>query len=182
MLKFGKRVSYRPLIISLLIGLIAGYPTADVLNSGLYGLGVGFVFFCIVFFGYYFLNVPILFVYWDVNSDGIRYYDVDKWNNRLLSMLVPPLSKYTTINKNSIKSITFIGDLDNRFEIPMALPYTAAVGVFTGAISMAHHPDFVRLNLIDGSTVNMSIARDYTYSRNKTIDKLNLLLKVLGQE
>ena len=180
MLKFGKKITYRALLISLLIGFLPGSAAGDILNSVPMGLLVGLAFSLYVFFAYYFPNVPTLFVYWTADSDEIRYCDIKSWKNRLLGMVAPFAAKMVTIKKSDIKSATVVGDLSGNFAMPMAIPFSPGVAVLSPVLSMIHHPDLVVLTLKDGSTVDLDVSRDYAYSRDNTLDKLDAFFKGLG--
>lgn len=173
MLKFGKKINYRPMLLSLLIAVLPTIMAANILESIPLGLVIGVAFFLFVFFAYYFPNIPTLFVYWEANQNEIRYCDINTPKSRLLGMIAPPAAKMITIQKSSIKSATVIGDLDNKYEMPMTIPYSGYVAVLSPVLSMIHHPDTVRLTLKDGSTIDLSVARDYTYSRDNTLEKLD---------
>jgi len=180
MLKFGKKITYRPLLISLLIAFLPGIAFGDILNSVPIGLGVGFLFFLFVFFAYYFPNIPTLFVYWESDKEEIRYCDIYHGANRLLGMIIPAKAKMITIQKSDIKSITAIGNLNSSYKMPMAIPYTASLAVLSPVLSMIKHPEIIRFNLKDGSSIDLSIARDYTYSRDNTLEKLDTFFNALG--
>lgn len=45
---------------------------------------------------------------------------------------------------------------------------------------MVHHPKIIRLTLKDNSILDLSVARDYTYSRDNTLEKLDKFFTNLG--
>ncbi len=180
MLKFGKKITYRPLLLSLLIAILPGIMATNILESVLYGILIGAVFFLFVFLAYYFPNIPTLFVYWENYKTEIRYCNIYTWKHRLLGMIFPPAAKMVTIKKASIKSVTVMGDLHKKYEMPMAIPYSGYVAVLSPVLSMIHQPEVIRLTLKNGSTVDLSVARDYTYSRDNTLEKLDKFFKDLG--
>lgn len=172
MLSFGKKVSYRPLLISLLVALLPGLAFTEVLNLGA-GIAIGFGFFLVIFLFYYYPNIPLEFSYWEVDQNAIKYVDTDDKKNRLLSMLLPPSNHLTTIKKEDIRDVALSGNIHKDFNAPMAIPYTASLGIFYGGIAMVHNPDYVQITLKNGNKINLSVRRDYTYSRQETIKKLN---------
>lgn len=180
MLKFGKKITYRPLLLSLLIAILPGCMAADILESVPLGIATGAAFFLFVFFAYYFPNIPTLFVYWESENDEIRYCDINTWKYRLLGMIFPPAAKMITVKKSSIKSASVIGDLDHKYQMPMAIPYSGYVAVLSPVLSMVHHPEIIRLTLKDNSILDLSVARDYTYSRDNTLEKLDKFFTNLG--
>ncbi|MFC6176819.1 hypothetical protein ACFQAV_08190 [Companilactobacillus huachuanensis] len=180
MLKFGKKINYRPLLISLLIAALPAVAAGDSFKSFFLGLLIGLPFFLYVFFAYYFPNIPTLFVYWTSDTDEIKYCDIQTWKYRLLGMVDPFAAKMVTIKKSDIKLATVIGDLSTNYEMPMAIPFGAGPAVLSPVLSMIHHPDSVVLTLKDNSTIELSVARDYAYSRDDTLDKLDAFFKSLG--
>jgi len=180
MLEFGKKINYRPLLISLLIASIPGLEAGDSYNSFFLGLLIGLPFFLYVFFAYYFPNIPTLFVYWTADTEKIKYCDIQTWKYRLLGMVAPSKAKMVTIKKSDIISARVIGDLSANYAMPMAIPFGPGPAVVSPVLSMIHHPDDVILTLKDGSTIDLSVARDYAYSRDNTLDKLDAFFKGLG--
>lgn len=175
MFEFGKKITFRPWIISLAVAFLPTVFTGDFFKNWPLAFGIGLIFFLYVFFVYYFPNVPLEFQYWQVDQETIKYTDIDNRRNRLLGMLFPPAIRFTTIQKSDIIKISLVGNLNKKYESPMAIPYTASLGVMYAAIAMVHNPDYVRLQLRDGQIIDLSIRRDYTYSRDKTLAKLNQL-------
>ena len=76
MLKFGKKVTYRPLIISILFTLIPLIPAIKFNWPLAYLLSL--VVFSIIFFVYYLFNLPTTFNYWEADVNVIRYNDMKK--------------------------------------------------------------------------------------------------------
>lgn len=159
MFKFGKKVNYRPLLISLLIASLVGIPAQDIFKRPLISILVGLGLFSIIFFGYYLPNIPLEFSYWEADEQFIRYVDTSNLRTRILSMFLPFINPLTIIDKTDIKTISVIGNINQDFEAPMA-------------IAMVHNPDYVRVTLKNNQIIDLSIRRDYTYSRDTTLKKL----------
>ena len=132
-------------------------------------------------FIYYFPNIPLEFNYWETDGKTIKYCDMSNWHNRLLGMLLPPATHLTTIDVTNIQSLSLIGDLNSQYKAPMMIPVTVQNTVFYPALSMISHPNKVRLNLKDGTAIDLDIAHDYTYSKNTTIQKLQQLFQMFGE-
>jgi len=181
MLKFGKKINYRPLTIAFLIAFIPSFATHDIFDSTPLGLTVGAIVFLGVLFIYYFPNIPLEFNYWETDGKTIKYCDMSNWHNRLLGMLLPPATHLTTIDVTNIQSLSLIGDLNSQYKAPMMIPVTVQNTVFYPALSMISHPNKVRLNLKDGTAIDLDIAHDYTYSKNTTIQKLQQLFQMFGE-
>ena len=171
MLKFGKKVTYRPLIISILFTLIPLIPAIKFNWPLAYLLSL--VVFSIIFFVYYLFNLPTTFNYWEADVNVIRYNDMKKISSRLVMMLASFKNQLTTIKKQDIQSITVNGKLANPDEVAVPLQVTAYYAVLTPILSMIKNPVTLELTMKDGQTISLSVARDYAYSNKKTIEKLN---------
>lgn len=188
MFKFGKKVSYRPLIIGSALGLLLGKVTYDVVGAGnsstlqqwFWTILIGAIFFSIIVFFHYLPNYPLEFSYWEVDHDTFKYVDTGRTKNKIISLLIPTINPLTSVSKADIASITLVGNINKSFEAPMMVPVTAAMGAFYAGIAMVHNPNYVRLTLKTGQTIDLSIRRDYTYSRTKTIVQLNQLFESLN--
>jgi len=179
MLKFGKKINYRPLSIAFLIAFFPLFATSDIFDSTSLGITVGVVVFLGVLFIYYFPNVPLEFTYWETSGKIIRYADMNNWKNRILGIFLPSATHLTTIDVSDVQSISLIGDFNSQYKSPMAIPFTLQNGILYPALSMISHPNSVRLHLKNGHEIDLDIARDYAYSKNMTIQKLQRFFKIL---
>lgn len=170
MIKFGKRVNYRPLFISLFLGLVPGLIFTIV--SVRIALLAGLLVFLVSFLGYYLRILPELFNYWEVGDGYIQYSDLDEVSARFKALLLPFSSHMKTIDFNSIKSVTIKGNLSNQEEMPMAIPYSGYLAVITAILSITRNPVDIVFELTDGKTVTVSAARDMVYDKDKAIKKL----------
>lgn len=177
MLKFGKKLNYRPLLISLGLAIIFGSiglilsPVA----AGIIGIGV----FVVCFFVYYLRSVPVIFQYWEADQDSLRYSDLTHIGHRLFLMLFPFKNHLKVIKTTDIDSITIKGKLDSLTEIPNAIPYSGYLAIMSPAISISQNPVDLIVKLVDGTTVDLSVARDYVYDPKKAIRQLKKLFATL---
>jgi len=178
MLKFGKKITYRPLIISLLLALLPGF-ILNIIFKPIMGILVGTAIFLIFLLGYYWRNVPTLFNYWEVAQDTIGYSDLSN-KKECFKLLLAPLSMHLKIIEfSNIKSVTITGELEKVNDMPMAVPYSGYLAVMTAAISMINNPVNIKFDLKDGTSITVSAARDFIYSEKTTITKLNKMFAEL---
>jgi len=178
MLEFGKKINYRPLIVSLLIGAFVFALTQIISFIGSLIFGIGLFF--LVFLGYYWNIMPMTFSYWKFDGKTIEYSDMSSAGNRLLMLLTPLINHLKKIDVSSIKSVTITGDLDNLKEMPFAVPYSAYLGIMSATISMARNPVDLNVELIDGSKIDLNITRDFVYNHDETLKKLDKILDDLN--
>jgi hypothetical protein len=171
MLKFGKKVSYRPILVSFyftlipLIAAIAGHFPIMYL--------VSLAVFLTVLLAYYLPNLPLIFNYWESDQDTISYNDMTTYKRRISMILVPHKNQLVTINKKDIQSITVTGKINNPDEITTPLEVTGYFAVLTPLLSMLKNPITLNLVMTDGQTIELSVSRDFAYDNKKTIEKLN---------
>lgn len=181
MLKFGKKINYRPILISLVFALIPSFIFGSIMENLLLGISIGVVAFLGMIFIYYYPNIPTLFNYWEVSDGKINYIDLDDKKNRLLGMFTPSAVHVKTISINEVDSIDLVGDLNNKFEMPLAIPYSGYLAVLSPVISIINHPVDVKLHLNNGQIITLSLARDYTYSQKNAISKLTKFLDLFDK-
>ena len=171
MLKFGKKVSYRPILVSFyftlipLIAAIAGHFPIMYL--------VSLAVFLTVLLAYYLPNLPLIFNYWEADQDTISYNDITTYKRRISMILVPHKNQLVTINKKDIQSITVTGKINNPDEITTPLEVTGYFAVLTPLLSMLKNPITLNLVMTNGQTIELSVSRDFAYDNKKTIEKLN---------
>jgi len=174
MLKFGKKVNFRPLIVSLVFALFLGLISQQAVNTSI-GFIVGASVFLLIFLGYYWRMLPTLFTYWETDNNSLNYNQMDNMSDRLLMMLAPLSNQLGKIDFDSIESATITGNLEKTNDMPFALPYSVYLSLLSGILSITRNPINVTFNLKDGSSITLSVARDFIYNREETIDKLDKL-------
>lgn len=174
MITFGKKLSYRPLLVSL-FAILVGFTIFRIFNNwSSYAVALGlFLFF---FFIYYCNSSTVLFQYWEADKNSLRYSDLTNLKHRIFLMFFPFKNKLTVINKQDIASIKIIGHLDDD-GIPLAVPYSAALGILTPALLMAKNPFSLEITTISSQIYTLDFSRDYAYNKKLTIQKLNQVLK-----
>lgn len=176
MFKFGKKVNYRPILVSLAFALI------PIIGIGhfypLRGILAGLLVFLLVILIYYLPNLPILFSYWQADNNEIKFNDMSNLSHRL-TMILLPFKQLSTINEKDIQSITILGKLEDTKEMTYAMQVGAYYAILTPIISMIKNPVSLELTMNNGQKVQLSISRDYAYDHKKTIAKLNQFFDTL---
>lgn len=175
MLKFGKRINYRPLLVSTISALVIGGLFGFNISHSL-GIKVGIIIFTLIFLGHYLLILPIIFNYWDSDAKFIRYNDEINFGKRLFTMLFPKLDKLTVIDKKLIKSITIIGLPMRNGLLASALVVSTQGGFLYNLLVMMHHPVKLELTLTNNQKVFLDLSRDYVYQPAETLGKIKIFL------
>lgn len=178
MLEFGKKVNYRPLLVSLLFALLV-VSFFNIFHNTFLTVLSGIAGFLLILLVHYYMNLPLEFKYWRTTDDSIQYSDLNNWNDRIWAMLVPPAARLTTIKKRDIAEITVKGDLNKVYSTPSMIPFNTSMGIFSSGVALINNQHVVKLTLKNDETIDLDISRDFVYSRKDTIKKLNQLFKDL---
>lgn len=176
MIKFGKKVSYRPICISMLIGVIIGSIFGLNISRTL-GIQIGGITFFILLLGHYFLVLPIIFNYWESNNYFIRYNDIKALHNRLLALLLPFKAPIKVIRKKDIQRVSIIGLPQHNPSLSSELILSEEGGFMYNLFLMINEPVKVRLTMKDKQIIDLDISRDYVKHPQKTLSKLHIFLK-----
>lgn len=181
MLQFGKKVSYRPVLVSLLIGLIVGSLVGAFFQTSIGGFLVTAVIFLTIFLGHYLVTLPNTFAYWEVDKDVIKYSNMEKKTHRLAMMLLPTtMNNLTTIDMHDLKTIILHGSYDDPKEMPFSMFYNLYLVAFSASISMNKNPMYVTLITREGHEINLNLSRDYIYDPETTFKKIDELVEILN--
>jgi len=175
MLKFGKRVNYRPLFFSSFVAMALGLLFGLNIDKSL-GFEVGIIMFSLMILGHYLIALPILFNYWDINGTQVRYSNIKRIPTRILTIFFPKLLSLKTINKKQIISIDLLGLPQQKTNLSSELVVPEEGGFTYNLLLMMNEPVKVRLVLVDNSTVDLDLSRDYVDCPHETIKKINLFL------
>lgn len=171
MLKFGKKVTYRPILVSFYFALVPLIAAIASHFSIMYL--VSLAVFLIVLLTYYLPNLPLIFNYWEADLDTIRYNDMTSYKRRISLILMPHQNQLVSISKKDIQSITVTGKINNPDEITTPIEVTGYFAVLTPLLSMLKNPITLNLAMKNGQTIELSVSRDFAYNNKKTIEKLN---------
>ncbi len=178
MLKFGKRINYRPLVFSLFYGVLLFLITL-IFSKPILSIFLGILLFLWILFGYYWRILPTMFNYWEVDEKTIKYSDMTNKGKKTLMLIAPFSVPMQSVKLDSIKSVTVTGNLGKFKEIPLAIPYTGYLAILTSIISVIRNPIDLTFTLKDGSSFNVSAARDFVWDRKNIVSKLDKLFKKL---
>lgn len=176
MLKFGKKINYRPLIVSLLTSLIIGLLFGLNIDA-LLGLQVGIIMFLIMFLGHYLIVLPVIFNYWYLDQNKIRYSNIKSIHTRLLMLFFPKMLHLDTIKKNRISSITILGLPQPDINLNSEFVISEEGGFLYNLLLMINEPVKIRILTTDNKTVDLDLSRDFVKHPQETIAKINLFLK-----
>ncbi|HIY93342.1 hypothetical protein [Companilactobacillus sp. HBUAS56275] len=175
MLKFGKKLTYRPLLISLfwatLIGGLFGLNISRIL-----GLRIAFIIFLLIFIGHYFTILPIIFSYWDSTDQFIRYSDKSNYFKRLIIMIFPHTEKLKIIAKKDVKTIQITG-LPIKKLISSTLLLSSERGLLYNLMSMLRNPVKLKLILNNGTIITLNLSRDFARHPTQTAGRLRIFLR-----
>lgn len=175
MLKFGKKVNYRPLLVSLGVALIVGLLFG--LNiSKLLGWEIGTIMFLLMILGHYWLVMPIIFNYWYSTDSTVNYSDINKLSSRLLMIFLPFQLHLKTINKNQITAITLLGLPQRNPNLGSELLVSEEGGFMYNILLMINEPVKVRLGLANGQTIDLDLSQDFVAHQSETLGKLRIFL------
>lgn len=182
MLNFGKKVNYRPVLISLLIGLIVGSIVGAIFQSSIGGFLVTAAIFLFVFLGYYLVTLPNTFSYWEVDKDVIKYSNMDHKAHRVAMMLLPTtMNRLTEIDMHDIKTIVLHGSQDKPKDMPFALFYNPYLAIVSASVSMGRNPMYAEIILQNGQEIDLDMSRDYIYNSQVTFEKIDELIEILDR-
>ena len=92
MLEFGKKVNYRPLLVSLLFALLV-VSFFNIFHNTFLTVLSGIAGFLLILLVHYYMNLPLEFKYWRTTDDSIQYSDLNNWNDRIWAMMIRLLVK-----------------------------------------------------------------------------------------
>lgn len=174
MLRFGKKVSLRPLIVSIAIAFLPGYLFGILFDVPI-GLLAGFCFFSVVFL-YYYVNLPSQFCYWQFDGKNIEYDDINNSFRRLIIMFFPHFYKMSVIRNEQVRSIKLLGNIEDKENLPFMVPVSNAYSLFSARLSMIKNPVGIEVTTTDNNKIYLDVSRDYTYNSKKTTEKINKFL------
>lgn len=175
MLKFGKKVNYRPLGLSLLTGLTVGILFGSNISL-IIGVEVGIIMFSVMFLGHYLLFLPTIFNYWESSSEFIRYSDITKTMNRIIAMISPAKLPMKVIDKAKIKEITITGLPPTYTNLTAQFIAAEEGSLMYGLFLMINSPVKIQIILDDRTKINLDISKDYFTHPQTTLAKLRLFL------
>lgn len=185
MMTFGKKMNFRPLLISLAYFLFASLVAWDVLSldnshNENWAWVIGFVFFALVAFGYYPNVLAIEFNYCEISAKKIRFYDYGSYWNRIKMIFLGKLCPLKEIATGEVVEAKFSGK-KSLVKMAPTIFYPMILIYFVGIISSINNLCGLQLKLADGQKVTLSLSRDKIYEPEKTIDRSEKALELINQ-
>lgn len=185
MITFGKKMNFRPLLISLAFFLFASLVAWSVLsldnfqNENL-AWAIGFIFFALIAFGYYPNVLPIEFNYCEISDQKIRFYDYGNYWNRIKMIFLGKVSPLKEIATNEVVDAKFLGK-KSLVKMPPTIFYPMILIYFIGIISSTANLCSLQLKLKDGQKINLSLSRDKIYEPENTINRSEKALELINK-
>lgn len=185
MITFGKKMNFRPLLISLAYFLFASLVAWDVLSivnshNENWAWAIGFLFFAFVAFGYYPNVIAIEFDYCEISAQKIRFYDYGSYWNRIKMIFLGKLCPLKEIATSEVVEAKFLGK-KSLVKMAPTIFYPMILIYFIGIISSVDNLCGFQLKLADGQKINLSLSRDKIYEPKKTIERSEKALKMIDQ-
>jgi len=175
MLQFGLKMTFRPILMSLLFSL----PMTVffwIVFPHFYGALIGLSVYLIFFILYYYPASKFLFDYWEDDGDVIRYNDILNPKRRILMMMFPHTVPLKTIKKSDIKTISNDGDFGKLWQPSFIYNYTMGLGFQNSIMTRVHTPVGLVLTMKDGQVIYLMVSRDYSYDTKKTVARVEQFL------
>lgn len=185
MITFGKKMNFRPLVISLAYFLLASLIAWDVLaivnsQNKNWAWVIGFIFFALIAFGYYPNVLPIEFNYCEISAKKIRYYDHGSYWNRIKMIFLGKASPLKEIATSEVVDAKFLGT-KSLVKMAPTIFYPMILIYFVGIISSVNNLCGFQLKLADGQEITLSLSRDKIYEPEKTINQSEKALELINQ-
>lgn len=176
MFTFGKKISFRPLIIALIFLLVVGSPIAGAF--GMWGWAAGIGVFIVVVCVYYPGVLELEFNYIEITDHEIKYYDFRSWWKRVLMVFMGPMTPLKSIDLDEIVSArTIRQEKGEKMPVGMAIPASNFIGAFAGAVSTIQNLYWIEIELENGKKIKLSLAHDKAYNTEKTVKKAKLAVE-----
>lgn len=184
MLTFGKKISFRPLLISLIFFFLFGFLFWGVISS-LFGdkfifLGwlIGAAMFLLVAGLYYPNVIKYEFNYFEITDKQINYYDLSSWWKRFKLVLFGRNIAMKSIDLKAIKSASLIGQKDFQ-KMPPSLTFPLYLTFSSGINAMIQNPCKLELKLSNGEKLSLLMNRDMVYDPGQTVKKGKQAVKMI---
>lgn len=155
-LTFGRKISYRPMLISVFIGLIIGWFLYLIAKSLVVSILFGLISF-IVAVGLYALNLTRSFGYWETTSTGIKYYDYSSASKSLKAILMPTGVDQKQLKFTDIAAVNL--EVGTGYQIPEDVKAAYASAYVVQAVENKYSsPYYLNLELKSGIEVPLDLS------------------------
>jgi len=173
MITFGKKMSFRPLILSLISLFAVGSIIAGLF--GTWGWLAGIMVFVVLVVVHYPGVLELEYNYFEITDHQIRYYDLSSWWKKFLMIFSGTNTLLVSIDLDKVVGARTVGKEQGKGMSP-GLPYSNFLSAFSGLISTVRNLYWIEIKLEDGQHKYFSLARDKAYETDKTISKANLVV------
>lgn len=155
-LTFGRKISYRPMLISVFIGLIIGWFLYLIAKSLVVGILFGLISFIVVV-GLYALNLTRSFGYWETTSTGIKYYDYGSAAKSFKAILMPFKVNQQQVDFTDVTAANLV--VENGYQIPEVVKAASASAYVIQAVEKNYtSPYYLDLELKSGAEVPLDLS------------------------
>ncbi|APX71272.1 hypothetical protein M5C72_10945 [Companilactobacillus allii] len=166
-IKFGKKINYYPLLITLVISIFVGYLIS--ITSNELKLGIIFGLVClIVILSIFTVNIDGNHSYWLVTEKGIYYYDYSKFTKRVAAILFPSFTNRLLITFTEINSISLV--VGEGMSVPKGIGSEGAVDasfyVVGSALGLFSKGYYLKILLKDDKEVDLPFTSNDVDMRN----------------
>lgn len=108
-LSFERKISFEPLLISIILGLVIGIIIWSIFPKYLLlGIILGIVSFILESLLIYPKYLSELYDYWYVDTQGVHYYDYSTWGKRVQAIFLPLWKKKCHLSFSKIRSVSVL--------------------------------------------------------------------------
>ncbi|KRO00030.1 hypothetical protein [Companilactobacillus kimchiensis] len=106
-LRFGRKISYLPFLVCLFAGVVIGFCLYFLSGNVVIGILFGILGFIVGAY-IYSINLSSYYGYWEVDNDGVHYYDYGTTSKRVRAILLPTFAKKMIMQFDDIKSSALV--------------------------------------------------------------------------
>lgn len=106
---FAKKLNWKPLINSLILGAACGTFMFILLNNNLLvGIVIGLIAFLLQSIWVYPHYLPNLYGHWKITDKSISYYDYSTWSKRIQAIFLPMVQSQVEVSFKNISSYSLV--------------------------------------------------------------------------
>ncbi|AUI72635.1 hypothetical protein [Companilactobacillus alimentarius] len=177
--RFGRKINYVPLLITLIIGVGIGIVCFLISRNILIGIMFGLLSI-IIASSIISINIQKYFGYWEISKDGIQYCEYDSFGKRISAIFFPHFVKNISININNINSISL--KKNKGLSDPKGIGPNGAIDssyyIVGSALNDFTDKYFFNVALTNGKNIDLS-AFDDTNDINKIVSDIS---NIIGKE
>ena len=165
---FGRKISYLPLLISLIVGLIVSIFFYTLSNQIAVSIIFGLLCF-IVALALYVINLSDAYGYWKIDSQHVEYYDYSTAGKRLKAIFLPFGGNQMSVTLNQVADANVV--IGKKMQVPANITAAAASAYMVYYYPSAYYLSF---KLKDNREVDLDLSFDET-DKSKIEQMLQML-------